>query len=70
MCFTGYVAWLLKQERESHDRTRSQMTELGEKRLALHVENVGMLKDLRVSLDGVRGELHEVKTELSRRRRA
>lgn len=70
MCFTGYVAWLLKQERDSHDRTRLLMAELGEKRLALHVENVGLLKDLRLSLDLVRGELHEVKVELSRRRRA
>lgn len=64
----AYLAWLLKQEREAHDVTRAQMTELGEKRLALHVENVGLLKDLRQSLDTLREEVIEVRRLLGRRR--
>lgn len=70
MSFAGYLAWLLKLEREDHAKTRSQMDELGEKRLQLHVENVGLLRDQRQALDGLTREIGELKTELLRRRRA
>lgn len=64
MCVAGasYLAWLLKLERDSHDATRRQISELGEKRLQLHVENVALLKDLTLAL-------HELRDEVRRKRR-
>lgn len=64
-----YLAWLLKLERDEHAVTRRQMDELGEKRLQLHVENVGLLRDQKQALDGLTKEIAGLRIEVVKRRR-
>ena len=49
----AYVMWLLKLERDNHDKTREKIHEVNEKRIELLKEYLKALGDFKVSLDAL-----------------
>lgn len=57
----AYVAWQLKLEQEDHKATRMASEVQNEKRLALHVENLRTLAELKQAIDNLAKEVRRVK---------
>jgi len=49
MC--GFLAWLLIQERKSHDETRGRMQEMADKRTEIFESYIKVVADLKTSVD-------------------
>ncbi len=49
----GYMAWLLKQERDDHKETRKQIDVINDKRVQLLSDYQKLMYDYRVSIDAL-----------------